>query len=68
MEACIAALSTVIAAIVLWKVVFGIPLTSGYGVGQRKTEGVHTLFMTKKELMEFRKQRKPEEKEEKSHE
>ena len=51
----IAALSTVIVAIVLWKGVFGIPLISGYGVGQRKTKGLHTLFMTKKELMKYKK-------------
>ena len=40
----IAALSTVIAAIVLWKVVFGIPLISGYGVGQRKDNNMKELI------------------------
>ena len=40
----IAAISTVIAAIFLWKVVWGIPLISGYGVGQRKDNNMPELF------------------------
>ena len=42
----IAALSTVIAAIFIWKVVWGIPLISGYGVGQRKCK-ITDLFKEK---------------------
>ena len=53
----IAALVTVILAAFLWRVVFGIPFTQGYGVGQRKTKGLHTLFMTKEELKEFKKRK-----------
>ena len=44
----IAALSTVIAAIFFWKVVLGMPLISGYGVGQRKCK-ITDLFKEKTE-------------------
>lgn len=58
METYIVAISIYIIAAIVWRFVFGIPFISGYGVGQRKTEGLHTLFMTKEELREFRKLRK----------
>lgn len=40
----IAAVFTVILAGILWKVVLGIPLISGYGVGQRGDNNMENLF------------------------
>lgn len=45
----IAALFTVIVAMVLWIVVLGIPFISGYGVGQRKYNSMKKLFTETKE-------------------
>ena len=58
MDESIVALCTVIIAMFLWRIVFGIPFMQGYGVGQRKTKGLHTLFMAKEELRGLKKQKK----------